>query len=152
MSEESSVYAVDQSGFPLMATGYIDPQQCAMYAILTDKEKDNIRQIVAEEVSKVFPVPHKKPDVGIPECPDCGGWVLSEHDQLTPLETQYRKWWCVCPEKVAAWEKQCQQDLDRLLEAIHSDDNEIEAVLMELSKKEFDELVARVKVRRGQVT
>lgn len=128
----------------------LDTETGEVIARLSDDEKANIRQIVAEEIAKVLPVPHKKPDVGIPDCPDCGGWILDEHDVLTPLDTAYRAWWCVCPEKVAAWEKKCKQSLDDLLEAINSPDNEIEAFLAEMSGEEFEALIEKVKVRRGQ--
>lgn len=116
-------------------------------ARLSDEDKATIRQIVHEEVAKVFPrLP--KPNVGIPTCPDCGGWDLSEHDLTVPLDSGYRLWWCWCPEKVEAYDARCKQALDDLLQAIHEPGNEIEAVLIEMGEQEFEELIAKVRASR----
>lgn len=152
MSEQQEVFyptIAEHALYPPLMTVSLDTQHSAMYAVLTDKERENIRQIVAEEVAKVFPIPQVKPEGVLPECPDCHGWELSGHDPLTPLDTQYRRWWCVCPDKVAAWEQKCKEDLDRLMEAIHNPDSEIEAILVEMSSSEFEGLIEKVRARRN---
>lgn len=157
MSEPKSPYHIDDTlyspilvddrGYPVFMNTSFDPQSCAVYAVLTDKEKDAIRQIVHEEVTKVFPT-LRKPDIALPECPDCGLWDLKEHDMTLPLGGRYRDYWCSCPEKVAAWEARCNQALDDLLYAIHDPKDEVLAVLVEMQPEEFEALIEKVRVSR----
>jgi hypothetical protein len=142
---------LDSEGKPMLTRTLLSidtsGRQLIPLAELTAKEREHIRQIVQEEVSKVFPT-LRKPDVGIPTCPDCGGWMLSEHDYTVPLDYGYRSWWCSCPEKVAAWEVQAQEGLDRLLEAIHDPKDEMLAVLVEMQPEEFEDLIAKVRTTK----